>query len=67
MQPPMSDLRAVRAIRMHRDEGIPAAKAHTGTDHPDTSTVKTQRVVRSRLADLFMSVGIRLQHRHAES
>lgn len=61
MNPQMSDLRAVNAIRAHRDQSAPAA-----ADYERKTSRFRERLLRIRPADLVVSIRVRWE-RQAES
>ena len=67
MYPTMNDLRATRAVMAHRYQGTPGAERPSPPSRPKGNLPPAPQQVRSRIANLFSSIGKRLQHRHVWS
>ncbi len=67
MHPTWTDLRAVKAVTSHRYPPVHASQLPGLAGQPDATRLRARLAVRSQLANLFLSIGKRLEHRHAQS
>ena len=66
MNPMMSDLRAANAIRAQKGQSLRTAKRPSRTRQPKGESVPAAQRIRGRVADVFSSIGKRLQHGHVQ-
>ena len=67
MNPSLTDLNAIQAVRAHRDQQGPMPTAPAGASRPNRVPANTRHLLRNRLAHFFAFIGTRLSHGHAES